>query len=186
MMYAVLFSILGVCLGIGSWQLAIWLGEIRDKKRKYEAARAYAQKQNKPLLVCGGPWGARRTRRLFHVPAHGNGDVCLDIDRNAIAGHPNGLVASITHIPFADKSFGAVFVSHVLEHLPSTVEAERALDELNRIAAGVFIAYPSKQSIAGWLTPGHRLWVWQKGSETLFKQRGRSASREDIGLETRG
>jgi len=173
-----LFIVLGICLGIGGWQLAVWLGEIRDKNKKYRAASAYALERNKPLLVAGGPWGARRTRHLVKVPAHGEGNVCLDIDRNAIDGHPNGVIANITHIPFSDKSFGAAFASHLLEHLPSTDEAKKALAELNRIAEAVFIAYPSRQSIAGWVIPEHHLWVWQKGNETYFQQRGRSGGRQ--------
>ena len=166
------FLILGVCLALGSWQLVVWLGEIRDKNEKYKAARAYATERKKPLLVVGGPWGGRRLRHRLKMPAHGSGDVCLDIDGNAITGQPNAVIASITHIPFADKRFGAVFASHVLEHLPTADDAKRALTELDRIAETVFIAYPSRQSIAGWFVPGHHLWVWRKGKITYVKQRG--------------
>ena len=173
-MHPVLFLVLGICLGVGGWQLAVWLGEIRDKNKKYKAASAYALERNKPLLVAGGPWGAKRTRHLLKMPAHGNGNVCLDIDRNAIAGHPNGVIANVTHIPFSDKSFGAAFASHLLEHLSSTDDAKKALAELDRIAEAVFIAYPSRQSIASWVIPDHHLWVWQKGNETYLKQRGKS------------
>ncbi len=173
-MQAVLFPVLVVCLGAGGWQLAVWLGEIRAKSRKYAAAKAFALAKNKPLLVAGGPWGAKPARRLLKMPAHGGGDVCLDIERKAIEGHPNGVVASVTHIPFSDKSFGAAFASHLLEHLPSPGDAKEALAELNRTAEAVFIAYPSRQSIAGWITLGHHLWVWQKGNTTYLKQRGRS------------
>ncbi len=184
MIYPVLFVLLGVCLGVGGWQLAVWLGEIRDKTGKYKAASTYAQEQGKPLLVAGGPWGTKRTRHLLNMPAHGNGDVCLDIDRNAIDSHSNGVVANIAHIPFSDKSFGAVFTSHLLEHLPSTDEAKRALAELKRVAAAVFIAYPSRQSIAGWGTPGHHLWVWQKDGITYLKQRGKSGGNREEYVET--
>ena len=107
------------------------------------------------------------------IPAHGNGDFCLDIDRNAVAGHPNAVIASVTHIPFTDKTFGAVFASHLLEHLPTTIAARQALAELNRTAEGVFIVSPSRQSISGWLHPDHHLWVWQKGGTTYLKQRGK-------------
>ena len=179
MTHPVLLAVLGICLGISGWQLAVWLGETQDKNKKYKAASAYALKRNKPLLIAGGPWGARRTRHLLKMPAHGNGDVCLDIDPKAIEGHPNGVIADITHIPFSDKSFGAAFASHLLEHLPSTDEAKKALAELNRTAEAVFIAYPSRQSIAGWVIPDHHLWVWQKGNETYLQQRGRSGSKQE-------
>ncbi len=177
MLHFALLSVLGVCLGVGAWQLAVWLGEIRGKNKKYEAASAYALERNKPLLVAGGPWGNKQARHLLKMPAHGNGDVCLDIDRNAINGHPNGVIADVTHIPFSDKSFGAAFASHLLEHLPSTDDAKKALDELKRVATAVFIAYPSRQSIAGWLLPGHHLWVWQKDNTICIKQRGKSRSK---------
>jgi hypothetical protein len=175
----------GICLALGSWQLAVWLGEIRDKNRKYNNARDYADERKKPLLVVGGPWGGRRLRYRLKIPAHGSGDVCLDIDGNAITGQPNAVIASITHIPFADKIFGAVFASHVLEHLPTVDDAKRALVELDRVAETVFIAYPSKQSIAGWFVPGHHLWVWRKGKITYVKQRrGNHCGKEQYQLES--
>ena len=177
MEHLALFLALGICLGVGVWQLAVWLGEIRDKNKKYKAASTYTKGRDKPLLVIGGPWGNKRARHWLKMPAHGNGDVCLDIDRRAIKGHPYGVIASVTHIPFSDRSFGAAFASHLLEHLPTTDDSNKALAELNRVAEAVFIAYPSKQSIAGWVIPDHHLWVWQKGNTTYLKQRGRSGVR---------
>jgi len=175
----VYFSILGVFLGIGGWQLVIWWSETRDKNRKYRAASTCALERGKPLLVVGGPWGNRRARRWFRKPAHGYGDICMDINRRAISGHPYGIVADVTHIPFSDKIFGAAFASHLLEHLPTTSEAKKALDELNRVAEAVFIVYPSRQSIAGWIIADHHLWVWQKGQKTYLKQRGVAGSEEE-------
>lgn len=170
-----LFVALGICLGVGGWQLAVWLSETRDKNRKYKAACVYAREKNKPLLVAGGPWGISRRRRwLLGTPAHGNGDVCLDIDYRAMEGHPCGVIATVTHIPFLDKSFGAVFASHLLEHLPTVAEARKALDEFNRVADAVFIVSPSRQAVAGWVIPDHHLWVWQKGDIIYLKQRGKS------------
>ena len=167
--------VVGICVGLGGWQLFVWVGETRDKNKKYEAARTYALERNKPLLVAGGPWGISRRRRwLIRTPAHGNGDVCLDIDRRALGNHPQGVIANVTHIPFSDKSFGAVFSSHLLEHLPTVDAAKKALDELNRVAEAVFIVYPFRQSIAGWVIPDHHLWVWQKDNTTYLKQRGKS------------
>lgn len=174
-----------IFLGVGGWQLTVWLCEIRAKNKKYEAARTYALERNKPLLVVGGPWGAKRIRRLLKMPAHGGGDVCLDIDRNAIEGYPNSVVANVVKIPFLDKSFGAVFASHLLEHLPSIDDAQKALAELNRVAEVVFIVYPSRQSIAGGIMPGHHLWVWQEDNTTYLKQRGKSGEkiRSDLSNE---
>jgi len=169
-----LFLVLVICLGVGGWQLVVWLGETRDKNEKYKAASAYSMDRDKPLLVAGGPWGITRRRHWLRMPAHGNGDVCLDIDYSAITHHPKGVIASVTHIPFSDKSFGAAFASHMLEHLSTTDDAKKALAELNRVADAVFIVSPSRQSIAGWAIPDHHLWVWQKGKTIYISQRGKS------------
>ena len=168
------FIALAVVAGIGGWQLAVWIIETRAKNRQYRAACACARERGKPLLVAGGPWGVTRTRRRLNKPAHGNGDVCLDINPHAFAGHPKAVVASVTHIPFSDKCFGAVFASHLLEHLPTVDAASQALDELNRVAETVYVVYPSRQSFAGWLIPDHHLWVWQKDDTTYLRQRGKS------------
>ena len=175
----VLFAILGTFLAVCGWQLVVWIGETRDKNRKYQAATDHAEKNNKPLLVVCGPWGTKPFRHWFNKPAHGFGDVCLDINRRAIDGHPCGVVANVTNIPFADKCFGAAFASHLLEHLPTTDDAKKALDELNRVAEAVFIVYPSRQSIAGWVIADHHLWVWQKGDKTYLRQRGRMGIEEE-------
>jgi hypothetical protein len=171
------FIPLAVVVGLGIWQLAVLLIENRFKSRQYQAACARALKEGKPLLVAGGPWGVTRTRRRLKRPAHGNGDVCLDIDRRALGDHPKGVVANVTHIPFADKSFGAAFASHLLEHLPTVEAASQALAELNRVAEAVFIVYPSRQSFPGWLIPDHHLWVWQKDATTYLRQRGKSSGK---------
>lgn len=170
----VFLLVIAVLLGIGVWQLAVWLGEIRDKHKKYEAARTYALRTGKPLLVAGGPWGAGQVRHWVNMPAHGNGDVCLDINSSAMRGCPNGVIADVTNIPFSDKSFGAAFASHLLEHLPNADEGKKALAELTRIADSVFIAYPSRQSLIGWIIPDHHLRIWQNGETTYLKQRGQS------------
>lgn len=161
---------------MAGWQLAVWLGEISQKGRRFEDAVACARKLGKPLLVAGGPWGNGKIRRWLNMPAHGNGDVCLDIERRALGNHPCGVIADVTQIPFRDKVFGAAFASHLLEHLPTVEHARKALDELNRVAEAVFIVYPSRQSIVAWLHPEHRLWLWRKGDALYLAPRSKSAS----------
>ena len=164
----------GILLGVVVWQLAVWSGEISQKNKRYKAAVSCSRKLDKPLLVAGGPWSNRGIRRKLNMPAHGGGDVCLDIECRAFKGHPRGLIADVTQIPFFDKAFGAVFASHLLEHLPSISSANRALDELNRVAEAVFLVCPSRQSVGAWLHRGHHLWVWQKGNTIYIKQRTNS------------
>ena len=163
--------VLGLFLVLVAWQEVVLLRQSHDRDRKYEAATTFAATAGKPLLVAGGPLGVTWGRRFTKLMAHGYGDVCFDIDRRAFDGCPCGVIADIRHIPFSDKSFGAAFASHVLEHLPSVADAEKALAELDRVAEAVFIAYPYRQSIIAWLMPGHHLWVWQKDGRTYLKQR---------------
>jgi hypothetical protein len=172
-----LWLIVLAVVGVGLWQFLVWLIESRTKNRQYKAACARAREKGKPLLIAGGPWGITRTRRRLNRPAHGYGDVCLDIDQRALGDHPKGVVANVTHIPFADKSFGAVFASHLLEHLPTVEAASQAISELNRVAEAVFIVCPSRQSLVGWLIPDHHLWVWQKNGTTYLRQRGKATGR---------
>ena len=108
------------------------------------------------------------------MPAHKSGDVNIDIIPGAIVGQPNGVVADVVHLPFPDKTFGAAFASHLLEHLPDQAKAEAALVELERVAETVFLSYPSRQSIPAWMIRDHRLWVWQKGDVVYLQQRGRT------------
>jgi len=178
MAQVVLYVVLAVLAAVGIWQLIIWMIEIQDKNRKYRAAAKHARERAKPMLVVPGPWGVKPARRWFNKPAHGGGDVCLDIDHRAVSGHPCAVVGSVTHVPFADGTFGAAFVSHLLEHMPTTQDAVQALDELNRVADAVFLVYPSRQSIANWVIPEHKLWVWQRGDKTYLKQRGVSGVQE--------
>lgn len=178
MVQVVLYVVLAILAAIGIWQLTVWMIEIQDKNRKYQAAENYARERARLLLVVPGPWGIKPARRWFNKPAHGGGDVCLDIDARAVYGHPCAVVGSVTRVPFPDNTFGAAFVSHLLEHMATTEDAVQALDELNRVAEAVFIVYPYRQSIAAWVIPEHHLWVWQKGDKMYLKQRGMSGNEE--------
>lgn len=166
------YIVLGIIAVAGIWQLTVWFFETRDKKRKYHDAQAQAEKLGKPLLVAGGPWGALPYRYQFKVPAHGGGDVCLDIDWHALRGHPCGILSDVRHIPFRDECFGAVFASHILEHLSTVEDAVAALNELKRVSDTVFVVSPSRQSIAAWLKREHHLWLWQERNVIYIKQRG--------------
>ncbi len=134
------------------------------------------------MLVAGGPWGGHSLRRRFNIPAHKEGDVSIDIRASALLGWPNGVVADVTYLPFPDKTFGSALASHLLEHLPDTVSAKKALAELTRVADEVFIAYPSRQSLPAWLIRDHHIWVWQTNGTAYLKQRGGQKQEEQFVL----
>jgi hypothetical protein len=167
----ILFILLGLLVLVIIWQLLVWFSEIKYKNRQCAAAVRFSRERRKPLLVAGGPYGGRPIRRKLKFAAHVLGDVSIDIDKGAIQGHPNGIVATVTSLPFPDRTFGAAIASHLLEHLYTTTEAKQALKELARVADAVYIAYPTKQSVASWIIPDHRLWVWQEGDTVFLEQR---------------
>ena len=181
-----LIIVIVIIVGVIGWQLAVWISEIRYKNRQCRAAVACGRKRNKPMLVAGGPWGGHSLRRRFKMPAHKEGDVSIDIRASAVLGWPNGVVADVTYLPFPDKTFGSAFASHLLEHLPDTASAKKALAELSRVADEVFIAYPSRQSLPAWLIRDHHLWVWQKNGTAYLKQRGGGQKQEEQFILTNG
>lgn len=164
------FVIVGGAIAV--WQAGVGLYQIRDRKRKYQAASDYAASVGKPLLVIGGPHGGNPFRQILRLPSYSCGDVCLDLDPEACMGCPHITVADVRDIPYPDKYFGACLASHVIEHLPTLDDALRAVDEMQRVAEAIFIAYPLKQSIIAWLIPGHHLWIRQEGDWLYIEQRG--------------
>jgi len=80
----------------------------------------------------------------------------------------------VLSLPFGEKQFGAVFNSHVLEHLPSIETCGQAWREMHRVADRVFTCLPSKLSLMAWLAPGHKLWVREVGEGVIeVEDRGR-------------
>lgn len=126
----------------------------------YNQALVYSISVGKPLVVVGGTKGE-----------HGSGDLCIDINPKSCQGASAFLWADIRAIPLPDKIGGAVFASHVLEHLPTVQDAQIALAELRRIADRVYIVYPHKWNPMAWLYPGHHIWVSINGNYVLFEQR---------------
>jgi hypothetical protein len=142
------------------WQLCASVLERIDRKLIYEKARNYSISVGKPLIVMGGTKGR-----------HGSGDICIDIDPKSCQGALTFLWGDIRAIPLPDKFAGAVFASHVLEHLYTVHDARIALAELLRIADRVYIVYPHKWNPMAWLHPGHHIWVSINGNYVLFEQR---------------
>ena len=138
-----------------------------ERRDKYAASVTTALHARKPVLVVGGPWGTSPVRKLFGVRAHGCGDICSDVDPMACAGC-SFVPGDIRALPFTDKQFGAVFCSHVLEHMDNVQDVAHAWKELHRMADSVFVLVPGKDSLGGWLAPDHHLWVKEVSTTTLI------------------
>lgn len=146
--------------GFSIWQSCASLLEMRERTKVYDLALRQARMMGKPLVVAGGSKGR-----------HGTGDLCVDIDPRSCQGATTFLQADIRSIPLPDKFAGAVFASHVLEHLRTVRDAEIALCELQRIGDFVYVVSPHKWNIFASLHPDHHLWVTRKGQYLLFQQR---------------
>jgi len=159
-------------MGLASQQAYAFLRENRERRVKYTTAVQTAEAAGKPLLVVGGPWGTGRWRKFTNLPAHGCGDVCLDMNSDAcsLCNYQNG---DIRDMPFTDREFGAAFCAHVLEHMATGEDCAHAWWELNRVADTVFVCLPGKDTISGWVAAGHKLWVSNLGSGILkIEERG--------------
>lgn len=156
-----LFSLIGVVVREATVQLI----EQDERRKVFQQARAYADSTNKPLLVVGTP------KSLFHN--HPCGDVTIDIN-TGIVTDCDVEEADVRSIPYPSHYFGSVYISHVLEHLPTIDDCYRALDELQRVADRVFVVTPHKTSLAAWLHPDHHLWVLPDGDGYIIEQRGKA------------
>jgi hypothetical protein len=152
------------------YQAGIYLSEYAERKRVYGEAYNYAKAINKPLLVVGGPYGGNIIHKIFGFMPHGAGDICIDTDPSA-CGNSNFLQADIRNIPLPDKYAGAVFCSHVIEHLPSREDAILALRELVRISDAQFVLVPSKLNIRAWLHADHKLWIYENEGQLIIEER---------------
>lgn len=135
------------------WELGWWLeGKFRRKKLYKQGELAAAQK-GKRFLVIGEPDG--------EYPC---GDVTVDLRENSKCPvYVKENVESLTM--FKNKQFGAVFVSHVLEHVS---DPHKAMAELARVADQVLVAYPYPWRLATWIVPGHA-WLMFRNREGGFK-----------------
>ena len=151
------------------YQSLITFSELLERQSTYNYAEQYAKSIDKPLVVIGGNnhqvWGFN-----MRIPAHGPGDICIDKNADACLSG-NFILADITDIPLPDKYAGAVFCSHVLEHLAAIDDAQRAMNELDRIADAVFICYPGKHNPMAWIHPDHHLWINMDDGIISFEQR---------------
>lgn len=135
--------------------------ELDERHQVFAQARNHADSVGKPLLVVGTP------KWRFTHPC---GDITIDISPDR-GEYCNTEIADVRAIPYPNQYFGAAFISHVLEHLPTISDAYKALDELHRVADKVFIVSPHKTSLAAWLHPDHHLWITADDGGYIIEQR---------------
>jgi len=126
-------------------QLAVQLYERSEREARWGDAVEHALAVGKPLLNIGCGYDPRYV-----------GDVNIDIQEPGFELHPNYVQASIYSIPYPDKYFGAVFVSHVLEHLE---DPAAAMSEMDRVADRTYICVPLPMNLLSAFWPGHR-WIF--------------------------
>jgi len=136
--------------------------EIYLRTKYYNKAHKISRKLKKPLLVVGRP----RFAHGLGPPLHGCGDICVDIE--GCPECPKSKKADVTNLPFKDKQFGAVFCSHVLEHIKNP---KKAIKELARVGNYVVILFPTKLSILARIHPGHHgeslEYLWKLGDGVI-------------------
>jgi len=136
------------------WEAGWYAFQLMQRKARFAQAQAAARAVGKPLLVVGQPYG--------QYPC---GDVTLDL-KPPPGECPVEKQGNIESIPYPDKHFGAVFVSHVVEHV---CNPQKALAELRRVADHVFIAYPYPWRLATLVIPGHAWLMSKSGDNYTFR-----------------
>ena len=137
----------------------IWeiIPELLGKDPVFEEAKATAMRLGKPLLNAG--CGSSYWRGIMES------DVNLD---SKLRNVPRFVLGSVEGMSmFYDKQFGAVFCSHVLEHV---YDLARAKAELARVADYQYIITPSPLFLTNWFCPFHsRIFKDTKGGEVLLE-----------------
>lgn len=143
--------------------LALWIGGayvadvlVRPSEVALQA-RAFASETGKPLLNVGAGTPGTSLRSALLGPTLW-GDVNVDIAAPRTVPHGPHAVSygDAEALPFADKSFGAVIASHVVEH---TERPARVLAELARVADASFVIVPRWWAAHTWTHPGHRWFI---------------------------
>ncbi len=128
-----------------------------------EQARAFARSTGKPLLNVGAGTPGTSLRSALLGPTLW-GDVNVDIAAPRDVPHGPGAVSygDAERLPFADKQFGAVIASHVVEH---TERPALVLAELERVADRSFVIVPRWWAAHTWAHPGHRWFITDAGAQ---------------------
>jgi len=152
-----MLPVIAAATGIVAAREIVFLS-IQQKERDamFLAARREADLQGKPLLVVGSPL-SRRSASIGVPPQYPCGDFTLDSDPFVLNICPDAIVGDVRSIPLDDGQCGAVFISHVLEHLPSLEDFEKAFNECIRVGGQVFVAHPRANSLVANAIPDHHL-----------------------------
>lgn len=110
----------------------------------FRKAKRAAESRGKPLLNAG-------CKSVYAELS----DVNLDIVARDVPRFVRGDIQNLKM--FADKEFGAVYASHVLEHVG---DPDAAVAELHRIAEHVFVITPLPFLPWAWFHPGHKWILW--------------------------
>lgn len=142
------YFLIATVAGVFSWQINEFLRELQGTSAKYAAALAYAESVNKPLLEVGGPYSSD--------------------SENVVAAD----IRDMPYYYYPDKTFGAAFCRHILEHLPTINDAMSAINELNRVAERVYIVSFPKNNLFARLIAGQHLWITEfPNGDILLEQR---------------
>jgi ubiquinone/menaquinone biosynthesis C-methylase UbiE len=139
-------------------------------------ARAAAAKRGKPLLNVGA--GTRRSsvRAILLGPTlWGDTNVDIAARKGKACTQATVCYGDAHRLPFADKEFGALIASHVLEHVK---DPEAAMAEFHRVADQVFVITPRWWAPHTWLHPGHRWYVTSSGGFVPLYQSKRARAQE--------
>jgi hypothetical protein len=115
------------------------------KRPIFNLAKQKANEVGKPLLNAG--CGSKFT---------GLSDVNLDIVSKEVPNFVKGDIQNL--LMFRDKQFGAVYASHVVEHVE---DVDSAMRELDRVAENVYVITPFPLWPSAWACPSHRWILWR-------------------------
>ena len=131
------------------WELPAYVLDVTLRRMlAARRARRRARLRGLPMLNVGAG-GESFTTTLY-------GDVNVDLHPS-----PGVVVADVQDLPFPDGAFGAVFASHIFEHVE---DPDRARFECERVSSpdDVFVVTPSWWAPHTWFYEPH-LWYFSDG-----------------------
>ena len=144
---------------VAAYQTTIFFVELDERRRVSAQSLAYCRSIGKPYLVVGMRMYARHPD---------DGDVTLDVNPEVL-NQPGGVVGDVRDMPFANKQFGVCYCAHVLEHMYSIEDVQRAVAECTRVADYAAFLCPSPYSLVNLIHPTHHLRVWfDSSTDTIY------------------